>query len=573
MELSVTLAKYNHLRRQKGLTTLAITLLLLIILTLIVLFSTNVAYFEQRTTTNENRARLVEQAAEYAINIAGEYMKANRNVLISDTPVTGWLSADAPRWVRCSSIGNADADFTAGHPCLSERDNITSDGDYNRRATLYFYSLNGSQTVPYRAAIAGQSAALELETTGVGGLMSNNTAFTTTTNVKALLCRLDTSLTTPICAVEPIAGNRVLVTLIADATLPNENASAQLKQTWATYSAASPSAAVPLVASGLIKGVGNAQIVVSPNAGGYGIPASMWSPCPIDIDDNTVVTIPNCATPAPGASVGSVSTCQVGEYLKTTPENQLLTTCATSNNACGCPSINTAGSDFLSGHSGSVKKENYDIIDRDGNNGVLPDITFFPDAKYGIDNVADTTDDSLFEWIFGIDYEADHNTVGGISPGNSLMNCPHTNIPTHKPNNCAVKALVDDFEATVIVNCNGLNAASTGIYYVTGNCTLPNQVGSPDNFAIVVANDEIKLNGTLMYGLLFVRSDTNTGVFKGVGNSKVFGSVVVQGEADIAGTLDLVYVDTSVTADTHKIPKSAKFALVPGSWLDNQSGL
>lgn len=564
MKLTATLAKYRQIHRQKGLTTLAITLLLLVILTLIVLFSTNVAFFEQRTTNNENRARLVEQAAEYAINLAGEYMKSNRSNIISIKPGSGWLSDDAKKWARCSA-----ATMTPTHPCMTERNAA-------RRAELYFYTsdgtVGGTQTVPYRSTTPDD---IELETTGVGG----TAAFGANATVRALLCRIDTSLATPACRATPTAGNRIAVTLIADAALPNENASAQLKQTWATYSAASPSSSVPLVASGLIKGLGNAQIVANPNAdtrvGHSGLEASMWSPCPIGIGQQ-LTTIPAaittaCGTPAGG--VGSVSTCHVGEYLKSTPETELLTTCATVNNACDCPPINTGGSSFLSGHSGPTREEDVDILDRDGGDGAIPDQSFFPDAQYGIDKVADLTDDSLFEWIFGVDYEANHTAVGSVTPGHTLQNCTHDQIPTHKPNNCAVKALVDDLDATVIATCAELNSASSGIYYVTGTCNLPGQVGSPDNFAIVVANDEIKMNNTLMYGLLFVRSDENTATFKGVGNSKVFGSVVVQGEVDIAGTLDLIYYDTSVTASTTTLPKSAKFALVPGSWLDNQSGL
>lgn len=564
-------SKFNSIRKQRGLTTLAITLLLLVILTLIVLFSTNVAFFEQRTTNNENRSRLAEQAAEYAINLGGEYMKANRNNLISITPGTGWLATTGKKWVKCDDVGTVgdglapDSDFSAGHPCLTER-------KLTRRAQLYFYTVDGtktgSQTVPYTASTP---TAIELETTGVGG----TAAFAANATVRALLCRIDTSLATPACAAVPVAGNRIAVTLIADANLPNENASAQLKQTWATYSDASPSSAVPLVASGLVKGLGNAQVVVSPNAGGFGIPASMWSPCPIGIGEQTVA-VPGSITTACGLAaggVGSVSTCHVGEYLKNTPESGLLTTCATSNTACGCPAINSAGSDFLSGHSGSVKKENYDILDRDGNDGILPDISFFPDASYGTDKASDNTDDSLFEWIFGVDYEAKNVDDGLVLKGNTLQNCPHTNIPTHKPNNCAVKALVDDLDATVIANCSALDTTSSGIYYVTGDCDLPTQTGSPESFVIVVTNDQDFNLGARFYGLLFVRSDTNNADVQFGGNAKIFGSLVVQGDIKVNGNVDLVYLDTSVASDPNTLPKAAKFALVPGSWLDNQSGL
>ena len=87
--------------RKTGLATLLIALVILGILTIVVLYSTHVAFFEQRTTTNENRSRLVEQAAEYSINLAGEYMKANRDYIISRSAGTsatgGWLAASALR--------------------------------------------------------------------------------------------------------------------------------------------------------------------------------------------------------------------------------------------------------------------------------------------------------------------------------------------------------------------------------------------------------------------------------------------------------------------------------------------
>ena len=69
--------------RQRGITTLAITLIMLVIITAMVLFSTSVGYFEQRTTTNQNRATIAQRSAEYALSLAGEYLKATREKLIS----------------------------------------------------------------------------------------------------------------------------------------------------------------------------------------------------------------------------------------------------------------------------------------------------------------------------------------------------------------------------------------------------------------------------------------------------------------------------------------------------------
>ena len=100
--------------RQHGVATLFVAIILLVILTLIVLASTNVAFFEQRTSSNENRARLAEQAAEYSLNLAGEYLKGKRNLIISNTAGTagvipetgGWLSTDAStgrKWKACTN--------------------------------------------------------------------------------------------------------------------------------------------------------------------------------------------------------------------------------------------------------------------------------------------------------------------------------------------------------------------------------------------------------------------------------------------------------------------------------------
>jgi Tfp pilus assembly protein PilX len=147
----------------------------LIILTIMVLFSVNTSLFEQRSAQNENRARMVEQAAEYAINLAGEYLKGKRNLIISkavgDTVTGGWLAtttATGKKWVLCSATP------PAGHVCNAEP-------NPGRRAQMYFYSADGTNAsaVPYRDLTPDAS---ELETKGVGfETVSGTGNFTATT--------------------------------------------------------------------------------------------------------------------------------------------------------------------------------------------------------------------------------------------------------------------------------------------------------------------------------------------------------------------------------------------------------
>lgn len=548
----------NNRSRQLGAATLVLTLVVLIVLTVIVLSSTHVALFEQRTAANENRQQLADQAAEYAMSLGGEFLKANMTDIAS-AETSGWLNAGSVRWLSCAGITSP-----ATHPCLSEP-NAT------RRAELYFYSYADSATsddtlIPHDSLIPAASAP-----SSVGGSAN----FAATVEVRALLCRLDTTISpSPECRASPDASsnNRIAITLIGRSQLTGENAAAEVKETWANFDTFGTSSAAPLIASGAIDGTGNVEIVTSPNGGGASIPVSIWTPADADVDKTG------------SGSAASISTCQLGEFLQDTPEADLKTTCPTVNTACGCPAANSATSpeavyasnpNFLSGHIPSSSPaccENLDILDRDGDNGVSPDIQFFPGA--GIDDVSDLTDDSLFEWIFTVSDESESTQSPINGTGNTLTNCGSGS------GNCAVYNLTQadrlNAESVTCAQLDSLGSSASGLYYVTDSatslCTLPSQVGTPDSPAIVVLEDEARLNSTLFYGLLFIRSDDNSATFRGVGNSEVYGSVVVQGTADISGSLRLVYDDTSVSGPGKKLPDTTRLARVPGSWLDGSRG-
>lgn len=555
-------------RSERGVTTLVVVLSLLVILTLVILGASNVALLEQKTATTENRQKVADQAAEYGVNLAGEFLKVNLTK-VSSKKSGGWLVTGATpntlHWLSCNGLTT--------FPCSSERDTT-------RRNNMYYYSYNGSTSIDY-----GSIAGAMTSNGGAGG-----TTFPVTTTVAALLCRVDTTLTkvvgaatvvAPDCRLSPsvLSASRVAVTFISDASLDGENTAARIKETWASYSASVGISAVPLVASGSVEGLGNANIVPAPNGAGYGVPVSIWSPCPVDIEQSPPTTYPTGCTAPSGSGVGSVSTCQLGDFLKNTPEADLLTTCA-SGTSCGCGSA--SGSDFLSGHTALTKKEGVDILDVDGNHGTnlqgestgcgpsnaqgcIPDITFFPGRE--MDNNTDPLDDSLFEYVFGQEAVAETTSL----PVNAVsMTCGSGS------QNCAVYALTDILGATTVADCSSLSSASSGLYYVTGTCNLPSQIGSPTSQVIVVVNGDagdVTVNGnSVLYGMLFIRSNTNAANFRGTGNVTVFGSVAVEGKVNITGGLNIVYYEIKSEKPDDGLIPTTRFARLPGSWLDSASG-
>lgn len=605
-----TLRNAGSSSRQRGAATLLAALMVLGILVVIVLYSAQVAFYEQRTAINENRAHLVTQAAEYSINLAGEYLTAKRGQLVSNkagtTSTGGWLAADVAsgrKWVLCSSVPGfpniPNLSDGSPHPCMAERDDSAS-ADYpasagagGRRGQLYFYGVDTSSAaantvLPYQSLMP-DAVKLETPSVGVGG----PAAFAAKTTVRALLCRIDSSLLTPACRASPAKGNRIAVTLIANVVLPDENSSATVKETWATLGSITSSSSIPLVASGFISTGGSITIVPNANAGGYGLPGSVWSPNDVQVENST------------GGGAASISSCYIEDFMRGDPTPNLdrakaLCPTSGSNPPCHCPS-SKADSDFwLSGSAAGNKRENIDILDRDGGAGAPgdpkpPDIQFFPGAgpsdvtsptstpipldkaigtapNTAASNASAASDDSPFEWMFGVNYVvADHDATG-----TTLSNCGTGSPPTQ---NCADYALREDLGATVIEgNCasDQFNADSYGLYYVTGDCTINGvTIGSPKAPVIIVVFGDAVLKSSVLYGMLFVHSnniatETSSSHYRfSMQDATVFGALAVEGNISLTGNSILVYDDTSLNVDPYKLPTKVRFARVPGGWLDS----
>jgi Tfp pilus assembly protein PilX len=549
--ISVTRIHSNpaSIRYQRGAATLLVALSLLVILTIIVLTSSNVGLFEQKTTTNESREMQANQAAEYALNLGGEYLKANVANISSAEDADGWLFAGTGGVLHWKPCPPSPTD--ANHPCNAEPNSTV-------RSQLYYYVTDGAEHLN-PSTVTADAAALDLFPNATASLPSGgpqltkvgNDKFPVTAKVGALLCLLDTTPgAAPSCQLNPAVGNRIAVTLVAAAGITGENANALVKETWGTFNRFSAQAAVPLIAAGSIEGLGNASIVASPNAGGYGLPGSMWTPNDADVDDS-------------GSGVGSVTTCHMGDFLGDVPVSELETTCAGhGNTGCGCSNVAKGSPDMLSGHfGGSYKQESIDTLDVDGNHG-SPDIQFFPGwsatKNACMDDATVDNDDNLFEWIFGEDVN-----------GASVCHAP----PVTAAENTNEIAVLNDLGATIITSCSSLDSNSSGLYYVTGTCSLGTDVGSPDNTVVVVVDGDVKVNGNFnFFGMLYVRDAGPGASLKGTGSPNFFGSIVVEGDVDIAGSPNIIYLNTNTGGPKKKLSPDTRFALLPGSWLDNRSG-
>lgn len=550
IELNRRRALHSHRgfgpRGERGITTLLVAILLLLVLAVAISLAASVGVFEQRTTTNENRGKLAHQAAESAVGLATEFLKANTARIVSRADLTGtandgWMIPTAPRWEPCT---------TAFTPTAPDIDPCLAESDATRRAQMYRYRPTASgPRLPHNAMMPTAA-----QVTAVGA----NDAFAATTRVYVNLCRLDVAPTTPVCSLDPEREGSLVMTMVGHSVVAGEAAAAEVRETIASFRSIGGAGTVPIVASGTVDGLGNAQIVGNPNAGGWGVPASIWSACPVDIEEGAGQTPGPLCPAASGGGIGSVITCHLGDYLNGIPVEQLLTTCA-STNSCGC-------SEQLSGHSGSVRSEGIDILDRDNNGGTLPDISYFP--RYPYDDDTDTLDDSLFEYIFAQDVVPETlNSAATPSSPYVRQNCGPSNNQ-----DCAAVYLRSEAKL-VLTGCSTLGPASSGLIYVTGNCALPNgNIGSAEAPLVLVVDGTMNPGNGAFFGMLFVRSSTNAAQFTGNGNSTFFGMVIVEGTVSLGGGVTFVY-SQEIAEKINNSPDFTSFGRVPGAWLDANQAL
>lgn len=247
----MTPATYRVRRAAQAGNVLILVVVLLLLASVFTLFALNVGRFEQKTSGNDLRSKIVHEVAEAGIAQGVEFFNANRDVVVAEA-----------NWRLCAAN---ETRFPCGAVPAS------------RRATMWAYvTAKPDSTLAQR-----QIATLPVNLTQSGG-------FDVTRQVGAVLCRVE--------AVAPGGGANCatdianasttwVITVVSKATLSGEGSSATATQTIGAYNIFNANPGIPpVVASGSVAVGGGFQVVAAATDGMGNNPVSIWTR--LDVDSN-----------------------------------------------------------------------------------------------------------------------------------------------------------------------------------------------------------------------------------------------------------------------------------------------
>lgn len=552
-------------RRQQRGNILILVVVLLLLASLFTLFALNVGRFEQKTSGNDLRAKIVQEVADAGISQGVEFFNADRTVF-----------ADNANWRLC---GAAETEFPCGAVPAARRGSMYTYFAANAGATL------ADRQIPLPAAFPQ-----------AGG-------FDVARQVGAVLCRV-TAVPAPIgvdCATDlPNASTTWVVTVVSKATLPDEGSSATATQTIGAYNIFSTSTGIPpLVAAGTVDAGGGIQIVTAPDAAGPGVATSIWTR--LDVDTN-----------------GTPNTCYFEEFLRQggTSSGPAYYDGIAVCHTCQCPTGNS-----LSFGQGTDFCEGADIVDievDDANPVGCPDT-----ANLSIKREEFPRD--LFAFLFGqnawLDIERDGIpatsacTIAALDchfgEERIITACSYPDPTTGAQRTASLPA--DTCYLLNIKNkihigdgindaaeCAALGPTSSGVIWAhsqtitesgTGNgLGLPgydcettirgvDQLGTPSKPVALIYDGVLTQVHFQLYGLLFLREpNATTTLDKTTGGSAelgmnggavIYGAAVVQGRVTSGGggTAAIVY-NKDVLFNLINDPNNINPTSIPGSWTD-----
>lgn len=453
--------------------------MILIVMTLMLFFNARLTSYEQIISGNDRRAKLAQHAAEAGLSHAMRYFTRNLRD-INSVETSGWLtSAGANRhWLPCSADDTTLPCSAASLAAVGRTDGFT------RENVFYYVEDPDAATLntylPLTALVKDYDGA-------------NPPAAVDSTNyrVQALLCVMDYNQdhyvsgdVSTYAKCDPTGtptGIHLALRLVSVGTSDDGTAEAIITQTLANVEPGGGPPAVPIMTYNQVAPNGSVNIVVNPNAGGLGVPTSIWSRNYVYIEE-------------PGG--GSVATCEIEEFLNsrastawrswTDSQGVQYNTC----DSCSCPDKEDLGS-LSHTQSTDPARKYFDVVDED---------PLYPE--------------DVFEYYFGVartEYQQVRDAADQI-----LSNCAGANT-TWKgliwvDNYCDLsgKEVGSATNPVALVTAKGVKLNSNSIFYGVLVITDPTLPASQQ----VVNSIPVSLSGgPVVYGA--VMSDPGAAIFNG----------------------------------------------------------
>lgn len=522
----------NTSKRQQG-SALLIAIVLLLLAGLMSLLALNVGIFEQRSSGNDLRAKIVKQVAEAGLSQGFEFlMRAHPT----------WLD-DTAKWEQCpdDDLENSGQKFPCGAVPVAVRGSM-----WRLKANVGGYTEATGKT----NGLASDLTQYMLKTnanTAVG-------SFDVANGVAPLLCRVSLPLsnTNVACAkgMSSLSDRRV-VTFVSVAQVRGDSGRTTLTQTVARSSLLAQGAGVPaLIATGSVAPSGNGDIVAMPNAAGPGLDISIWTRKNVDM----------------GTAFG---TCDRQTFLSSVKQSLNNPDWRKNSLAGGCPKKGGEGWDILDVDSGAHTGVNNDVLAEE-----FPCDLF--EYAFGVKTWKDTDGDGFCETrLPKVNVKINGQDVS-LYPDEVFL---YTNAGQIIGDDLGLATSEQTSSATLGPSSSGLIWCKLGCGGpgMPGN---PSEVGSPGNPVVLVADGEVQSNGVIFYGMLFLRDTNKTlsastgGVasFKQNGSKgAVFGSVFIQGEFKTGSGNGPIVGDADIMTALSNNPALSAFNTLRGGWTDRYS--
>lgn len=574
---------------------LVVAIVLLLLAGLLTLFAVRIGVFEQRSTGNDLRAKLVGEVAEAGLAQGFEYLYRQHREMLKDPSL----------WERCDA---GDDSFPCGAVTAATFDD---DGDpatdpIPRRAQMFRLKANVANT------IAGIDSALSrymLPLPAGSKIASLANGGTVAYGVAPVMCFAarppgpGAGGISCNAGVGPGTTSVAITTFVSVARLPGENASSTLVQTLGQYPKFGDDLLnrPPITTSGTAGVTGTLQVVTNPNAGGTGVPVSVWSR--IDVD-----------------KTGTTNTCYADEFFRYTQGSQVptmyqgtircddcrcdannaprtLSYDASGRNRCLLPTDDCEGIDILDVDTGTNSSTGYNTAGHEGANyNVRSDAVSFPECEFPPD---------LFDFVFHIPAWEDTNA-------DCFAETKRGEVFYQNPDDPAASAMVGPDEAYLYKIADRIiptpanaalvrtgqagtrallaSAASSGVIWCqhaqAGDCDIASgvQVGTPNAPVVLILDGPVRIQGTI-FGFVYIR-DTGSTLRPATGSSlpgacpaecmlqmnagsAVYGALVVQGQMTSNGTAAVIY-DGNVLRGILERAEPV-YATLPGAWSDQRS--